>query len=331
MAAQTPRDPSSITCPSEPVATTTWPDFERELGFAIGILDRELLILDVKGSSAYVQFHATRSVVLAETVANVHLADADKLSDAQVTALLELGWRPPAGAGGDAAAAARQPGAAASSPNFSLELRTPDRCAEAARLAVRTLAGIHRVPGPDRLVYNSFDEQGVAVVLPGLERAGAARKEPVPRMKRKSHAHTPAANVRRRLLRELRALTRDPGAAFDEDGDLAFPIETGFAFVRVIDAPLVVRAWCTIAKDVAESPGLRHRLDEANARLPLVRLVLQGGAVFAIADFPAAPYRPEHLAQALASLTVAARRMGPQLGVDRGAASSDPEGAVSRS
>jgi len=55
---------------------------------------------------------------------------------------------------------------------------------------------------------------------------------------------------------------------------------------------------------------LRTVLEEG-ARLPLVPLVLTGGALFASVELPAAPFAPKHFEQARLALAAAARDLVP--------------------
>jgi len=272
-----------------------WETFEQELAAALGLLKDEILVVAAKAGNRFVQFNVQSAFGLrAEAVSNAYLEEAERLDDARVADLLALGWSPPTHAPEDAAPRRRSGG----SPNFFRDFPSPVPCAEVARLAVRTLAEVLQVPAPGSLEYKAFDREGHAVLLPalGVARVPPPRPRPAPRPSAAFRA------LRRSLRSAVRRLAADETIGFDRDGDLPLPVAGRPGFAKALQRPLLVRLFCLLVPDVEGDEALLRRLHDLNARLPLVRLVLSNGAVFAAVDFPADPFHLAHLAIARAFL-----------------------------
>jgi hypothetical protein len=313
-----PALPPASSAPAAASASSrrSWSAFERNLAAALAAFDREFLVLDVKGTSAYVQVHASGRRFRCETVSNRWLPPEERLDEARTSALLALGWSPPVD---DAAGPGASP--PRGSPNFFRDFGAPARPSEVARLVVRTLVEVHRVPGPDRLEYTSFDGEGHDVLLPSLgisPRAAPATRATTAAPPRRARARpgrrTGAGTVLRRVLAELRRGTGDDSLHPDGDGEIGVWLARGlFALVSVLERPLAVRVSCLVADDVEPTSELLARLHELNATMALARLVLANGAVFCAIDVPASPFRVEHLREALRAVRVVAAEVRPRV------------------
>jgi hypothetical protein len=281
----------------QPRTARSWPAFERSLATAIASLDREFLVLDVKGTGLYVQVHAkAREGLRAEAVSNAWLSERDRLDPDRAAALTDLGWSPPTQGPEDTIVKG-------GSPNHFRDYPAPVPEGQVARLLVLTLSGPFHVRGPSGLAYRAFAASGGELQLPAL---GLAQRPAVPRREgqpARGPAPEPAeASVRRAVLAELRSGTADPDVDFDEDGDAVLDIDDVRCCVRVISNPLVVRVWSALDLEIPPDSDLLARIHEVNAQLYLARIIVLDAQAFVSADLPAAPFVPEHLRAALAAV-----------------------------
>jgi hypothetical protein len=288
----------NVTSGAGPVAHPgNWESFEAGLAAALAVLGDEILILSARTGNRYVQFASSAGKgVLAETGSNAYLAEQDRLDAGQVAALLGLGWSQPTHAPD---ADDPVPGG---SPNHFRRFRAPVPFAEVARLAVRTLSEVLRVRCPDELRYKAFDGDGHPLTLPGLglERVPApARRPGSPPRRRAGGALT---RLRARVLAAARAATGLGALDYDGEGNLQIPVGNRTGWVRPCDGPLFVRVHVHLLSDVEADEALLARMHEVNARLPMARVIHVDGSVFLGVDFPALPFRPEHLAQAVGTI-----------------------------
>jgi hypothetical protein len=63
-----------------------------------------------------------------------------------------------------------------------------------------------------------------------------------------------------------------------------------------------VRVHVQLLANVNADETFLARMHEVNSCLPMVRVIYRIGSVFLGVDFPAVPFRPEHLAQAVTAL-----------------------------
>jgi hypothetical protein len=272
-----------------------WSAFERDLAAALSVLKDEILIVSSRTGHRFVQFNASpEEGVFSETVSNGYLAPAEKLTDEQVAALEALGWKAPTHAPDSPSPVPVPQG----SPNFFREFPKPVPADEIARIAVRTLAGVHRIPDPSALTYKAFDPQGHTLVLPALH----IPREPEPPRPKPRKPQAPIARLRARVLAAARNAMGDLSLAYDADGDLAVRIGSRIGFVQVREAPTVVRVYVRIAQPGSEDEDLLALLHRMNARMTLCRVVLADGAIFLAVDLPGSPFHPAHLAQAMLGL-----------------------------
>ena len=266
--------------------SVAWPPFERKLADALEKLDEDqCLIVLVKHSNRFVQFAAQGSHGMRiETTSNSYLAKPDKLNGRQVATLLGAGWSRPTGSPTESTPENDPDG----SPNFFVEFPIPVPFEAVASLCVRTFADILGVPHPGALEYSAFEIEGKDFALPelGLRLAKSAS----PAKGRKS--------VSKALLDALKEITGLKNLNFDRDGDIAIPYGSALTFVRLIDEPPYVHIYSPILREVEEDADILGRLNDMNAREPLMRFMLRNETVYATAALCAAPFVSEHLTQA---------------------------------
>jgi hypothetical protein len=274
-----------------------WESLEARLAPALALLADEMLILSARTGNRYVQFASSAGKgLLVETGSNAFLAEEDKLDVGQLAALLGLGWSQPTHAPD-----ASEP-VAGGSPNHFRRFRAPVPFAEAARLAVRTLVEVLRVGSPGELRYKAFDADGHPVTLPGLgiERVPAPARRPGKAPTR--DAGSAFARLCTRVRAAARAATGLGALDYDEEGNLQLPVGSRTGWVRPCDGPLFVRVHVHLLSGVEADEELLARMHEVNARLPMARVIHVDGSVFLGVDFPALPFRAEHLAQAITTI-----------------------------
>jgi hypothetical protein len=309
--------------PGRPAPPPGWDQLERALSAALGVLQEESLVVSARTGNRYVQFSVGSAFGLhAESVSNAYLEEDERLDGGQVAALAALGWSPPARTPEQEEAGQEPRG----SPNFHREFPSPVPFEAVARLAVRTLAEVLRVPGPGDLQYTAFDRAGHAIVLPTLRLERTPPRPPSLDPERPPRPHAAFGRLRQRVLAAVRRLAGDSTLELDGDGDVILPLGRRTAVVKAIERPLVVRVYTELASAVEASDALVCRLHELNTRLSLARLVLANGSVFAAIDLPAAPFHSAHLEAARSFLARAADGLAREIR-EAGAASRSPAGA----
>ena len=290
---------SSEPPPPPPAQAPGWEAFEESLASALSVLKEEFLIVSARSGNRFVQFNVCPDEgVFAETVSNAYLGPDEQLDVGQLAELLSLGWAAPTHAPNSPNPVAAPKG----SPNHFLEFPRPYSCADVARLAVRTLAGPLRVGRPADLEYKAFDDDGHPVTLPSLpiERLPL----PPPKVKAPTKPTGPAEfdRLRARVLAAARAGTGQGSLAYDEDGALHVPIGSRMGWIRPYERPQYVRVHIHLLSDLEEGEELLAQIHDVNSRLPLVRVIYKGKSVFLGVDFPALPFRADHLTQAVTML-----------------------------
>jgi len=286
--------------PRAPLAASPrWDAFERDLAAALSILKNEFLIVSAKVGNRFVQFNARPDEgVFAEAVSNAYLESPEKLDEAKLAALGALGWSAPTHSPSDRSPVRAPNG----SPNFFRHFPAPYSCGEIAHVAVRTLLEVYRVPGPESLEYKAFDDPGHPITLPALHIERAALPAPSPKPSAKRRGPTGFARLRAKVLAAAREGSGFGSLEYDADGDLSVPVGSRTGWIRPHEKPYFVRVHCQLLGNVEEDEELSGRIHEVNSRLPLARVIYSGGSVFLSVDFPAAPFVPAHLSQALAAL-----------------------------
>ena len=274
-----------------------WDAFEHILAPTLSVLKDEFLVLSTKKGNRYVQFNVCpQEGVFAEVVSNAYLEPAEKLTEEQVAALLSLGWAAPTRAPGSPSPASAPKG----SPNFFREFPSPYACAEISRFAVSTLTEVLRIESPYDLEYKSFDDSGHAVTLPALRIDRVAA--PPPKAPSKPKGLTEFARLRARVLAAARSGSGLGSLVYDDDGTLQVPIGSRTGWIRPCGNPFYVRVHLHLLSDVDGGEEFLGRMHEVNSRLPIARVIYKGGSVFLGVDFPAVPFRAEHLTQAVVTL-----------------------------
>lgn len=104
--------------------------------------------------------------------------------------------------------------------------------------------------------------------------------------------------TRAALLAELRKATNNPALEADRDGDVLVRFGSAAVYVRVLEAPPLVRVYSPVLSDVELDDKLLRQVNALNAQLHLVRLVGVQRTVFGVVDVPAEPLVHEHVVRA---------------------------------
>ena len=272
---------------SKGYVSASWSPFSEKLTGVLGKLEEDqFLIVSIKGSKRFVQFAAQGSFGMrVETTSNSYLDKPEQLNRRQVAALVELGWSDPTGSGAESTPENDPDG----SPNFFLDFSTPVPYQFIADLTVRTLTEILRVPYPGSLQYEAFQAPGQVIALPELGL----------KYTRQALASSEHEEVPQQLLAVLEAKTGLTNLEYDSEGDIGISYGSAVIFVRLIGNPLFVRFYSRILNDVEQADSILTRLNDMNAREPMVYFVARGDAIFAIADICAAPFVADHVFQAM--------------------------------
>lgn len=264
-----------------------WPPFAERIAAVLARLEEDqYLIVSVKGSNRFVQFAAQGAFGMrVETTSNSYLSKPEQLNRRQIATLLDAGWRDPTGTPEQATPDQDPDG----SPNFFLELANPVAFDWVAQLTVCTFAEILRVPYPGSLQYEAFEREGQVLELPEL---GLKMAKP-------PSAPDQPQDLPQLLLATLKQCTGVNDLAFDDDGDIGIRHGSALAFVRLVgDAPFV-RFYSRILHELEDNGDIVSRLNDINARQPMVHFVFRSDAIFALADICASPFVADHVAQAL--------------------------------
>jgi hypothetical protein len=296
-----PPELPSATSSSPTAGAGPWSRFEADLSIALQSLDRGYLVLDVKGTSRYLQFRSTRKYgVHAEVVGNACLPEPERLGEAQLAALAALGWSGPT-APADTDATGKD-----GIPNHFRDFPPPVPYAEIARLAVRILSEVLGVPGPDALAYGAFDVLRNRLQLPALHLEERPVVKPDGEESRPAPTAPPEddgfARLRRSVIEELREGTGNPALELDQGDTADVQLGEVQVFVWARPRPLSVRVWCGVAKPIDVTPGVHALMNAVNNELAFARIYSYRDAIFLTVDVPAEPFRAEHLRQAIIGL-----------------------------
>jgi hypothetical protein len=282
--------------PPPPAQAPGWDAFETSLAAALSVLEEEFLVVSAKVGNRFVQFNVCpEEGVFAETVSNAYLGPEEKLDAGQLAELLSLGWAAPTHAPDSPDPIAAPKG----SPNHFREFPRPYSCADVARFAVRTLTGPLHVASPADLEYKAFDDEGHPVTLPSLP----IERLPLPPLRAKApvkpRGPTELDRLRAKVLAAARAGTGQGSLAYDDDGALHVPVGNRMGWIRPYERPQYVRVHIHLLSDVEGGEELLAQIHDVNSRLPVVRVIYRNRSLFLGVDFPALPFRAEHLTQAV--------------------------------
>ena len=132
----------------------SWEAFEQKLVQMLLWLEvNQFLCVQAKAPSmAYIQIGITEGSLRAETASNRIRKGEHVLTEPQMAALLDLGWRPPADG-------------PTGSPNYYRDFPWPVMAADIARLTVRTLSEVLDVPAPSELGFKSGSWDGSPPII----------------------------------------------------------------------------------------------------------------------------------------------------------------------
>jgi len=121
--------------------------------------------------------------------------------------------------------------------------------------------------------------------------------------------------LRARVLAAARAGTGQGSLTYDDDGALHVPVGNRMGWIRPYERPHYVRVHIHLLSDVEGNEEFLAQIHEVNSRLPMVRVIYRGKSLFLGIDFPAHPFRPEHLTQAVTLLAQFADDVLEELGL----------------
>lgn len=282
---------------AEPISSDSapWAALEQKLAEALGSLEEDqYLIVSAKSGWWYVQFAAQGSFGLrAESVSNHYLPSNDSMSSEQLEAMAALGWNAPTGLPPEATPKNQPLG----SPNFFRDFDQPVPFADVARLAVRTLREVFRIPHPGFLEYDAFERGGTKIVLAGF----ILKRRPL-RQKPDTQKDQSPEQTRELLLKAARSGFADPELEFDKDGDLPLRFGSALVFARVNTTPHCISVFSPVVANITETSVVAARLNEFNATVRFARLFAVKDVVFAAVEVPAVPFVAEHFLNACSGL-----------------------------
>jgi hypothetical protein len=223
----------------------------------------------------------------AEAVGNAALPPGHRLDRHAIADLIALGWSPPGVVEG-------------TTDSFGLE--TP--IAEANRLAAvaaRTLREVYGTPHPAFLTYSATALEG-ELDLPPL---GAARRVPggaVPADAGRDDPDAPLDERVRIVVSELLSRPVDE-LPVDADGDIAIRSGSAMVFVRISDDPPLVEVSSPVLTEVTATQRLYERLSALTKTMPIGRLYLEDGTVWASVGVFGTDFQPTHLHTAIRVMT----------------------------
>lgn len=307
---------SSSDLPGEGRLSSAWTPFETKLAGVLATLEEDqYLVLVLKQSNRFVQFAGQGAYGMrVETTSNQYLSKQEQLGPATMSALVGLGWCNPTGAAVDSTPERDPDG----SPNYYCEFAAPVPFEQAAKLAVRTLIEVVRVPHPVFLEYEAFDTQGSSLAFPELGLRAAVPAERIP-------DHDPA-----KLLSALEHITNVPSLVFDADGDIGLRYGSAMILIRIIESVGIhsesrVRLCCPMLRKLDATPLLFERLNDFNVAQGAVRFVFQNGSVYALAEMEAPPLTKDRLAPVFEQFCASADSLGSVLQAEFGGELGFPE------
>lgn len=150
--------------PRQLPTSEAWKEFaDRLMAALIGLEEDEYLILNVKGTSRFVQFMDQGQYGMrVESISDYYLPEDDHLSENDYQLLTKLGWHAPTQVPGTSG---HDPDG---SPNYYLELAHPLPIPDIAVMAVMTVANVHHASHPGELEYDAQSMDGTSIRFPHL-------------------------------------------------------------------------------------------------------------------------------------------------------------------
>lgn len=281
-----------------------WAALRDRLAEALGVLEEgQYLILSGARGPYYVQFAMEAdSWLLAEAVGNAFLPKGQKLTKAQNTALLELGWKAPS----DGSRRKRPQRGQEGSPNFHRRLEGTDELAGVATIAVQALRDVYGFRRPTSLRYRGFVGEGGEILLPtlGLGRSQQGADEAVDDV---------PASLEEQVLEVVHRDFGAEDARFDKKGFLALEADGEAVFALLLADPPCVRLCAPVLLDVTNEAEAFGFLNTLNFEGRHARFVLDKGTVLAVIDLPGEPFVPEHFVESFLAVASAASELPESL------------------
>lgn len=291
----------------EKILSSAWPAFEEKLAKVLQEMQEdEYLIISKKGEHSFVQFAAQGAAFgcRIETLSNFYRAENNQLSEAQITALLNMGWNPPTN-DPESSTSENDPDG---SPNYFLEFPVPLDVGGLTGLTVRTLTEILSVGHPAQLEYSAFDSDGNSILMPELG------------LKLRIDTGIPAPDLRERLLQTVIALTGIDTWEYDpEDGDLGgIRLGNVVAFVRLDNENPYIHIHARLLRDVEETHALLVRVNDLNSLIGHMHLFVKDNSVIAFSDILVSPFVSSIVAHGLGNFCQTANKLYAKLSAEFG-------------
>ena len=283
-----------------------WKNFAQKLaGILAELEENDYLCLTIKRSGLYVRFSLEgKSEMRVEATSNIFLDEQEQMDEEQIASMIASGWGVPTVTLEDLIDFDDSGG----SPNFFLDLNSPVPFETVANLVVHTFAEILRVPTTGELEYYACDEEDVPLEFPelglkfeDLEEEGGDRED-----------------LSQLLLETVRDAVGVTDLEYDEEGEIGIRYGSALSFVRLDNDGLFVSIYSMLLTDVRENHGIYIRLNDINANETMLRVFYTDGVIYAVADIPALPLVPVHVAATLGYFSDAADRMGGRLKAEFG-------------
>lgn len=167
------------------------------------------------------------------------------------------------------------------SPNFFVDIPAPLDAESLASLVVDTFVGVLQMPYPNDLTYETWGHEGPNE-LPELKLTDEDRPAPSdPLPPPELEPETPES-VRAKVRAIIQQLTGDGEVAGDDDGDFSLQIGSARVFVRVMDDMPALAIFSTLLTEVDRAPAAMLKLNEMNANLRFVKLMLVGNSIVGV-------------------------------------------------
>ncbi|WP_221470352.1 YbjN domain-containing protein [Allocatelliglobosispora scoriae] len=291
--------------------TQAWRDFAEAFGTALAELPAEAEIYLTVDPTAYGTGEAVYSIaanaveggsLLALAVGNLLLPEGYRLDRAAVAAMIELGWSPPGVIAG-------------SGEHFGRSVEVA-AAPQLAAVITRTLRDVYGAPHPAFVVYAARDAADQPVTIPqlGTARHESALVQPDPAMllEAASDDGTDLPEQVKTVVAAMLKTTPDE-LPVDKDGDIGIRAGSAMVFVRVRENPPLVDVFSPLLTEVDPTEDLFAKLSELTNRMPIGRLYLTGGTVWASIPVMGRKFQPTHLMLAVQVMTGLADELDDRL------------------